>query len=99
MVWAGAFIGTRNGLMDIVCGAACKKVIFYPTVGGEDWIYGKIMDYWSVKAFGYAKDVLELEWSTEERKDGWSDFISQEISAMFSREDHMEQIAKKNNKA
>ena len=97
VVWAGAFIGTRNGLMDIVCGAPCKKVIFYPTTGGEDWIYGKIIDYWSVKAFGYARDVLELEWNTEEREDGWSDNILQEISAMFSREDHMEQIAEKKN--
>ena len=85
VVWAGAFIGTRNGLMDIVCGATCKKAIFYPATGGEDWIYGKIIDYWSVKAFGYAGDVLELEWNTEERKDGWSDSILQEISAMFSR--------------
>lgn len=97
VVWAGAFIGTRNGLMDIVCGAACKKVIFYPTTGGEDWIYGKIIDYWSVKAFGYAGDVLELEWNSGEREDGWNDSILQEISAMFSREDSMEQIAKKKN--
>ncbi len=58
---AGFVIGTRSGIIDIIASAKCSKTIFYPKVGGEGWIHGSILDYWSVNAFGYCEDAIEIE--------------------------------------
>ena len=60
--YAGMFIGIRNGITDIISRASCKKIVLYPSTGGESWIHGKIIDFWSLKSFGYANDVQEYIW-------------------------------------
>lgn len=61
--YAGTIVGARNGLMDILGIADCKKIILYPQMGAEDWIAGKPLEYWSIKNFGYCNDAVELEWN------------------------------------
>lgn len=62
--YAGNIIGARNGLADIISRAKCRKIILYPSKGAETWIFGKIIDFWSLNGFGYAEDIEEYEWET-----------------------------------
>jgi len=60
--YAGIVAGVRNGLMDIVGRAECRKIIFYPSEGAAGWIHGSIKDYWSLAGFGYCDDAEEYEY-------------------------------------
>lgn len=62
--YAGEIIGVRNGLMDLIGEANCKKTIYYPKHGAESWIEGSILKFWSLKNFGYKTICNEVEWDT-----------------------------------
>ena len=65
--YAGTFIGVRNGIMDILSQAVCRKIVLYPQTGAESWIHGKIIDFWSLRGFGYTESVEEYEWEDFEK--------------------------------
>lgn len=62
--YAGFVVGVRNGLMDIVGRAKCRKIILYPSKGAEGWIHGSIKDFWSLAGFGYCNDAEEYEYES-----------------------------------
>lgn len=62
---AGWFVGIRSGLCDIICGAQCKKIIFYK----ED-IYGRgdYTSFHSLKGMELCDDAIELKYCRENQK-------------------------------
>ncbi len=61
-------VAVRNGLVDVFAGANCKKMILYPNYGAESWINGSILNYWSINAFGFSNDAIEVEYSSSLEK-------------------------------
>lgn len=56
--YAGAFIGLRNGLCDIISSAQCAKVILYQN---QKCGYGPIIDLFNMKEMGLCSDAHEIE--------------------------------------
>ena len=59
--YAGEIIGVRNGLMDIIAVADCKKTVYYPEGMVEGWIHSSFIDFWSINRFDCCNDAIELE--------------------------------------
>ena len=66
--YAGYFISVRNGLSDIMSRAKCRKMVLYPTTDTEAGVHGRLMDFWSLRGFGYAEDIEEYEWKQPAKK-------------------------------
>ena len=56
---AGAYIGIRSGLSDIISSSKCKKVVFY-TEHSMFWPDGVAMDYLSLNDMGLTSGALEF---------------------------------------
>jgi len=63
---AGYFVGVRSGLCDIISSSSCKKVILYEKNG---FFYkSSPYEYFSLSRMGLCDDALELEYSSDLRK-------------------------------
>lgn len=58
ITWAGAFIGVRSGLCDVISGADAKKIILYDS---KNYFFNcPAYDYFSLKQIGLCEDAIEL---------------------------------------
>ncbi len=63
---AGAFIGIRSGLCEVVSSARCRKIIVYPR---KRQGAGSAKDFFSLRAMGLSPDACELEYSGTDTAD------------------------------
>ena len=61
---AGAFIGVRSGLCDVVSGAKAKKVILYDAL--NRFYMGSAYEYFNLKGMELCDDALEIEYKNED---------------------------------
>ena len=82
---AEGIVALRNGLIDVLAGANCKKLIIYPKFGAESWINGRIVDYWSINSFGFSKDSVELEFDVKWERVEDDKKLCKAVDEMFPR--------------
>lgn len=56
--WAGAFIGVRSGLCDVISGSTAKKIILYDNA--NYFFNCPAYDYFSLKKIGLSNDAVEI---------------------------------------
>lgn len=64
---AGAFVGVRSGLCDVVSGASAKKAVLYDA--GNRFYMGSAFAYFSLKDMELCDDALELEFHHDRIED------------------------------
>lgn len=57
---AGAFVGVRSGLCDVISDSTCRKVILYAADGR--FFKASFREYFSLRAMGLSPDAVELEY-------------------------------------
>lgn len=75
---AGAFVGIRSGLCDVISGAHCKKVIVYPKQ--FCWGLSPVFQYFSLNRMGLCSDAVELEF-TDETLDAVAEQVIRAVTA------------------